>query len=692
MRKCTWAIYLTILSVFLSPAVTESTFSPARPPAIPLAVKSPYLNVLLAAGNKGGGGYLAGQWAKFWTGQTVGWAGLIRVDGIVYTWMGAPGPQPVTQTAFEYTSTKSIFTLNAGSRVELQVTFLSPITPGDLQRQSLISSYLNVAVRSLDGAVHNVQLYADISAEWVSGDKNSIAQWDFGRTNDSIAFHKVYRQTQLLFSEVAEQAEWGSWYWATRDTSSLTHQSGADEVVRNTFISNGKLDNSEDKNYRPIHQNYPVFGYALDLGPIVETKSTLFTINLAQELSMQYAIPSGKVHLPSLWTSYFPTDENALSFIYNDFDTASSMATSLDNQIATDSIAAGGQDYLTITSLSARQAFGATQLVGNMNKQYFFMKEISSDGNTQTVDVIYPFYPIIMYLQPSLAKLMLDPLFENQESGLYPKKSSMHDLGSHFPNATGYPDGLDEPQPLEECGNMLIMTLAYAKRANDISYLSQHYQKLKQWTEYLIEFALIPANQISTDDFAGSLANQTNLALKGIIGIRAMAEISNLTGHSAEGANYTSIAGDYISKWQVYGITRESSTPHATLAYGQANTDVLLYNLYADSLLDLNFVPKSVYDMQSAFYPNIIAKYGVPLDSRHTYTKSDWEIWTASISSDETKNSIISSLARYVRETPTDTGFTDLYETTSADWPANITHFISRPVVGGHFALLALRT
>jgi hypothetical protein len=45
-----------------------STFSPARPPAIPLAVRSPYLNTWLNAGPKGGnGGYLAGQWPVFWT-------------------------------------------------------------------------------------------------------------------------------------------------------------------------------------------------------------------------------------------------------------------------------------------------------------------------------------------------------------------------------------------------------------------------------------------------------------------------------------------------------------------------------------------------------------------------------------------------------------------------------------------------
>ncbi len=65
---------------------------------------------------------------------------------------------------------------------------------------------------------------------------------------------------------------------------------------------------------------------------------------------------------------------------------------------------------------------------------------------------------------------------------------------------------LDEMQPLEECGDMMIMTLAYAQRTNDNAYLTQHYNILKQWNEYLVQEALIPANQISTDDFAGALA------------------------------------------------------------------------------------------------------------------------------------------------------------------------------------------
>jgi hypothetical protein len=58
-----------LTGVFLFGGLTlgASTFSPARPPAIPLAVKAPYLNTWLNAGSDGGnGGYLAGEWPVFW--------------------------------------------------------------------------------------------------------------------------------------------------------------------------------------------------------------------------------------------------------------------------------------------------------------------------------------------------------------------------------------------------------------------------------------------------------------------------------------------------------------------------------------------------------------------------------------------------------------------------------------------------
>ena len=136
--------------------------------------------------------------------------------------------------------------------------------------------------------------------------------------------------------------------------------------------------------------------------------------------------------------------------------------------------------------------------------------------------------------------------------------------------------------------------------------------------------------------------NQTNLALKGIIGIEAMAVIANLTGNTADASNYTNIAHDYITQWQTLGIAHDANPPHTTLNYGANDTyskpflhnhlyvrnapndclTDLLYNLYGDKELNLGLVPQSVYDMQSAFYPTVAGQYGVPLDTRHDYTKS----------------------------------------------------------------------
>lgn len=160
---------------------------------------------------------------------------------------------------------------------------------------------------------------------------------------------------------------------------------------------------------------------------------------------------------------------------------------------------------------------------------------------------------------------------------------------------------------------MVIMTLAYAQRTGDMDFLSRHYTTLMDWASYLVSDALIPMNQISTDDFAGSLANQTNLAIKGIIGIEAMAAIANMTGNTADGANYSSIAQSYITQWQTLAIAQTSANwtlPHTTLNYGANDTYSLLYNLYADTLLGLNLVPKSVYQMQSDFYPEANLQYG----------------------------------------------------------------------------------
>ncbi|KAL1297628.1 hypothetical protein AAFC00_006185 [Neodothiora populina] len=683
-----------VIAGFAVPAVTaQSSFSPARPPAIPIAVSSPYLNSWLNVGSDGGnGGYLAGEWIRFWTDQVTAWTGIIRVDGESYTWLGAPSEplNTVNQNSFEYTSTKSIFGLSVNGTVGLNVTFLTPVTPTDLLRQSIAATYMDLEVFSIDGGEHEVQLYTDISAEWASGDRSNAVTWDYGLTGD-VAYHRFQRQVQQVFTQNNDQAEWGSWLYATEEIDGMTYSSGApDTVAREAFVANGTLDDTEDTNYRAISDDYPVFAFSIDYGSVDSAgQSTLFTIALAQEEAIQFKSSDDPPEVLSpLWTDTFSDELAMLSFFYGDFSDAQDVASTLDDKITSDSIAAGGDDYNVITSLSVRQAFAATQLAGTNDSYYLFLKEISSDGDIQTVDVIFPSMPIFLYLNPDLLRNLLDPIFIYTEAGSFGEDYALHDLG-FYPNAT---QAGTEMQQLEESGNMVIMTLAYAQRTGDTAYLTQHYDTLADWTTFLVNDSLIPSNQISTDDFAGSLANQTDLAIKGIIGIQAMATIANMTSHDSDGANYSSIALDYITQWQILAISTSSSNfssaPHTTLNYGANETYGLLYNLYADALLQTNIVPTEIYQMQSDFYPLVNLAYGVPLDTRHTYTKSDWEMFCAAVAGPETKEMLIGDVARFINETPSNRALTDLYDVRTADF--GVGPFVARPVVGGHFALLAL--
>ena len=132
-------------------------------------------------------------------------------------------------------------------------------------------------------------------------------------TIGNIAYHKFYRQTQLLWSETDDQTDYGDWYWATDDVAGLTFQSGSNTVVRSAFTTSGVLANTNDTQFRAIGDDYPTFAFAVDLGSVEATAvSTLFTIGLTQEQAIQFDGASGDASVPSLWTSYFSSELDAV--------------------------------------------------------------------------------------------------------------------------------------------------------------------------------------------------------------------------------------------------------------------------------------------------------------------------------------------------------------------------------------------
>ncbi|KAK0206362.1 DUF1793-domain-containing protein, partial [Desarmillaria ectypa] len=661
--------------------------TPFNPPSVPLAVRTPYLSAWLPQGS---GAALNDVWPTFWTGSILGWAGFVKVDGTAYSFLGSasvPGAifQKATQTRFSFTSTQSTFVLSAGS-VELTVSFLSPVDATDLVKQSIPFAYMTVSAASIDGAGHSVQVYTDISAEWVSGDTSLTANWT--TSTGSVVTHQVQLTDPSVFSEFSDHTQYGSAFYSTISTDRTTYQTGADVTVRAQFINNGILPNTQDANFRAVSNNWPVFALASDLGSVSSSTGPLvFAIGHIRDPAISYIVANnGRQDRNLYFWSQYPDAVSLIEAFLQGYRDALSQASNFDSQVESDASAIS-EDYAGIVALSIRQAMGSMEVTISKNADgswntddvLVFMKEISSDGNVNTVDVIFPAWPVLLYTNPILGKHLLEVLFRYQATGQYPNAWSVHDIGSSYPKAYGHNDGRDEPMPVEESGNMLIMSLSYAQRTGDNSHLITYSDLLDQWTQFLIMDALIPANQISTDDFAGSLENQTNLAIKGIIGIRAMAKIASMLDDTAKSDNYTSIAETYVTQWQT--LAASDSGEHLTLSYGNSSSWGLSYNLYADKLLGLNLFPTSIYETQTAWYKTVTEPFGVPLDTRHTYTKSDWEIWTSAFMTDnETRDIFISAVKSWASDGRSSQPLGDWYETVNG----NPEGFRARPVVGGH--------
>ena len=82
LRSLLTAACLLTTSAF---AAISWAVEPFNPPAIPLAVKHPYLNTWLMQGS---GVALNDAWSGFWTGNSItAWTGFVRVDGKPYRWL-----------------------------------------------------------------------------------------------------------------------------------------------------------------------------------------------------------------------------------------------------------------------------------------------------------------------------------------------------------------------------------------------------------------------------------------------------------------------------------------------------------------------------------------------------------------------------------------------------------------------------
>ncbi|MGH9433217.1 MAG: glutaminase domain-containing protein, partial [Terriglobia bacterium] len=277
-------------------------------------------------------------------------------------------------------------------------------------------------------------------------------------------------------------------------------------------------------------------------------------------------------------------------------------------------------------------------------------------------------------------KASLLPLLKYAESGRWHFPFAPHDLGT-YPLANGQVYGGRETSqtdqmPVEESGNMLLMIAAISKIEGNANLAAAYWPLLEKWAAYLKQEGLDPANQLSTDDFAGHLAHNANLSVKAIEALGAFATLCDLRGMKDQAKLYRETASDFAAKW----ITLARDDDHYRLAFDKPGTWSQKYNLVWDNILGLHLFPAQVADTETAFYLTKENRFGFPLDNRKAYTKLDWEFWSATLSPTQDRfERLIAPVYDWANQSPGRVPLTDWYWTDSGKQAG----FQARSVVGG---------
>lgn len=299
-----------------------------------------------------------------------------------------------------------------------------------------------------------------------------------------------------------------------------------------------------------------------------------------------------------------------------------------------------------------------------------------------------PAFPLYYALEPEYIRLLLDPVIQYLATGAWKAPWVIHDIGSNYPNATGHNDQVAEEMPIEETGNLLILSYAYVLASGNKAWAEPHIPLLQHYADYLVFNSINIADQLSTNDAAGPLPNETNLAVKAAVGLKAFGVLSGLQNYSDIGDEHARIIYNLG-----LGTDRVIDPTHLTLEYPHNKTTFkIIFNLFPDVLLSLNTFDRSVFTTESTYLPTVHRVGGIPLDNRQDWGKTDWLHWVAGYVSTETRDLIVNDIWRFVSNGINTWPFSDRWVVTAdqGEVVGTAVALKARPTVGGHFSLLAL--
>lgn len=625
--------------------------------SLPLEVRSPYLNYWTSPSNTSGNTTTSSElFAKALSGRTA----LLRIDGVTHLIFGqlALANRPNVTGSF-ITPTRTTYTLHVGT-VEVSVTFFSPIEPYDRVRQSIPLTYISFELNVTDGKTHNIEIYAHVqSGSFLATDSVQNVTWSTSSTLRSV-FETVQLQNQQSLTEnVHGQAEWGQIYFATARSNAVTFGVGSVDSLISTFSNRGTLHNvpvvgSEEQG---LSNTTTAFAFSRNLSAVTHNASAVFAFGFVQDPAVQSIDPNGQSQnrVPFFRIKYSYISDLIDDFI-GDYTAASLRSLRLDAKVFNDTAGYPHDYYPTLLSLVTRSVFASTVLtvgetsegVLNSTDAMMFMKDIggaSATNRVNPVEVLYAAFPMFLYFDSSLGGLLLEPLLRYQAWPDVNPQYTARDAGTSYPN-TSIPNETHD-QGIEQTANMLLMIYAHARISGDVTLIQTHISRMKNWTEFLIGSTLYTMQQETADLL--SISNQTNLAIKGIIAIKAMSVMSEAAGQSEA---YSAIADAYYAQWKSHAL---GSDNHLLVQYGDESSWSLGENMFADLWLQTGLISQDIFAAHVNFLKTVntttvshiftVAETGIPLDSLRinnvTYSSN---MFTAGFSDTELRRIIMSGM------------------------------------------------
>ncbi|KAH9180840.1 hypothetical protein EDB89DRAFT_1840710 [Lactarius sanguifluus] len=630
-------------------AGAQQTFYPA---AIPLFVRSPYLNCW---------GYLSNEPSNPTISQTTTFSQLtalqvlnlvvlVRVDNSTYLFLGNASTvnTTVNLTNVVISPTQTKLTAEAGP-MQIILTFLNPIEHEDWVKQSIPFSYMSLTAESLDGTAHAMQVYSDLNLGWSSGTTKLgyESTTSTGVVNNGGHFNYA----------IHPRPEWGTLYYGMQSgiRGDITTNISEVSASRKSFQLNGVLGNLDQIKNTAHDYDSTAFAISRDLGTIQATQDPVISvIGYDVNLVINYTDLSGATQQRRLlYQGKYGGKGDILADFISDFANASSRAQELDLKILQHASPISGP-LGDLVSLATAQVYGSFHLTygidadGDFNKSdvMAFMRNMggSNTNRVNAVETLYSAFPAFMYIDPDLGGLFLEPLFQLQASQKYTYPYAAADIGTNFPDVTVKNSA--HHQEVEHSGNMLIMTYAHARASGDVGLISRYYDTvLISWANYLSNATLLIRDQSSADGLSAD--NQTNLAIKGIIAIEAMSKMSSVVKRDADVNKYSSTAASLYAQWKSLALTGDK---HLLATYEQVGSWTLGYNLFADVWLNTSVVESFVYGGQSTFINNTLtlnfSNSGMPVDNLdNPGPVSRWSMFAAAMMpNQDQRTNLISSV------------------------------------------------